>query len=140
MENKHTDQELQDLYENDPQAFAELARTDEDARVYALLFATFPRLDAVEIPADLGDRVIAQLEVKEAESRKWQNLFLAGAIGLTVIVGLVMSWILSPEMAKSFQAFSSYLPFITAAVLVFFGMELLDQKVVWGKSDELMLE
>lgn len=140
MKEKRTDEELQDLYENDPQAFAQLARTNEDARLYALLFATFPKLHAVEVPAGIGERVLAQLEVKEAEAKKWQNILLAGGIALTVLVGLVMSWILSPEMAKSFQAISSYLPFVAAAVLVFFAMELFDQKVIWGKGENMLLE
>ena len=134
MNRKRTDEELQNLYENDPQAFANLARTDEDARLYALLFAAFPKLDAVEVPAGISERVLAQLEVKEAETKKWQNIWLAGGVGFTVLVGLFMSWILSPEMAKSFQGISSYLPFVAAAVLVFFGMELFDQKVIWGKG------
>lgn len=140
MKEKRTDEELQDLFENDPQTFAELARIDEDARLYTLLFATFPKLDAVEVPAGIGERVLAQLEVKEAKTKKWHNLLLVGGIGFTVLVSLVMSWILSPEMAKSFQGISSYLPFVAAAVLVFFGMELFDQKVIWGKGDNLMLE
>ncbi len=138
MNQKRTDDQLQDLYENDPQAFAKLARTDDDARLYALLFATFPKLDAVEVPAGIGERVVARLEVKEAKTRKWQSILLAGGIALTVLVGFAMSWILSPEMGKSFQGVSSYLPFIAAAVLVFFGMELFDQKVVWGKIDKLL--
>ncbi|GHB79521.1 hypothetical protein [Persicitalea jodogahamensis] len=127
-----TDEELQDLFENDPEAFEELARTNEDARLYALLFAAFPLLDAVEVPVGFSQTVMAQLEIKEARAKKWQNLLLVVGIFLSVLLGFFMSWILSPEMAKSFQAFSSYLPYIAAAVLIFFGVELLDQKVVWG--------
>ena len=140
MEKNRTDEELQELFENDPAAFADLARTDEDARLYALLFATFPKLDAPEVPADLSERVLARLETKKAQARKWQNIWLAGGVGLTILVGLVMSWVLSPEMAKSFQQISAYLPFVAAAVLAFFGMELLDQKVLWDKMDGLIFK
>ncbi len=140
MKEKRTDDQLQDLYENDPLAFAELAHTDEDARLYALLFATFSKLDDVKVPAGISDRVLAQLEVKKAKAKKWHSLLLAGGIGFTVLVGLVMSWILSPEMAKSFHEISSYLPFVVAAALVFFGMELFDQKIIWSKGNDIFLE
>lgn len=128
------------MFENDPRAFADLARTNEDAQLYALLFATFPRLDTPEVPSHFSERVLAQLDVKEAKVKKGYNLLLAGIVGLTVLAGLTLSWTLSPEMAKTFQQFSTYLPFVAAAVLVFFGLELLDQKLIWGKADKRLLE
>ncbi len=133
---KWTDEELLDLFEKDPKAFNDLAQTNEDARLYALLFATFPKLDTVEVPVDFSNKVLAQLDVKEAKAKKWQNLLLVFGIGITVLVGFAMSWILSPEMAKSFYGISTYLPYMTAAVLVFFGIEMLDNRVVWGDERE----
>ncbi|MPR35025.1 hypothetical protein [Salmonirosea aquatica] len=140
MKKNWSDQELQDLFENDPQAFADLARTNQEAQMYALLFATFPKLDAVQVPSTLSERVLAQLEVQEAKAKKWQNRLLWGGIGLTILLGLTISWMLSPEMAKSFQAISGYLPFVAAAVLAFFGLEFLDQKLIWGKAEDVLLE
>lgn len=140
MKKNWTDQELQDLLENDPQAFAALARTNEDAQLYALLFTTFSKIASPEVPAHFSERVLAQLEVKEAKAKKGYSLLLAGGIGLAILAGLTLAWILSPQMGQSFQAISPYLPFLAAAVLVFFGLELLDQKVVWGKADDRLLE
>lgn len=128
------------MFDNDPQAFAHLAHTNEDAQLYALLFTTFPKLATPEVPAHFSERILAQLEVKEAKAQKGYSLLLAGAISLTILAGLTLAWILSPQMGKSFQAISPYLPFLAAAVLVFFGLEILDQKVVWSKADEVLLE
>jgi hypothetical protein len=140
MKKNWTDQELQDLFENDPKAFAHLVRTNEDAQLYALLFTTFPKLANPEVPSHFSERVLSQLEIKEAKAQKGYSLLLAGIIGLTILAGLTLSWILSPELAKSFQALSTYLPFLAAAVIVFFALELLDQKIVWSKADERLLE
>lgn len=140
MKKNWTDQELQDLFENDPQAFTQLARTNEDAQLYALLFATFPEISTPEVPSHFSERVLAQLEVKEAKAQKGYSLMLAGGIALMILAGLTLSWILWPEMAKSFQLFSTYLPFVAAAVLAFFGLELLDQKLIWSKTDDRLLE
>lgn len=135
MNHKDTDQELQDLFENDPKAFADLTRTDEDARLYALLYATLPRLDAVVIPTGLSDRVLAQLEIKAAKTQKWNNYLLATVITIIVACGLIFSWVQSPEVAKSFNKISGYLPWSIAAALAFFGLEWLDQKMVWNKAN-----
>ena len=140
MKKNWTDQELQDLFENDPNAFADLARTNEDAQLYALLFATFPKLDNPEIPLHFSERVLAQIDVKEAKAKKGYNLLLAGGVALIVLAGLTLSWILSPEMAKAFQPLSAYLPFVAATVLAFFALELLDQKLIWNKRDDRLLE
>ena len=140
MKKNWTDQELQDLFENDPRAFADLARTNEDAQLYALLFATFPKIDTPEVPSHFSERVLAQIDVKEAKAKKGYNLLLAGIVGLTILAGLTLSWVLSPEMAKTFQQLSAYLPFVAAAVLVFLGLELLDQKLIWGKADDRLLD
>lgn len=140
MKKNWTDQELQDLFENDPRAFADLARTNEDAQLYGLLFATFPRLDTPEVPAYFSERVLAQLEMKAAKAKKGYNLLLAGSVGVAILAGLTLSWLLSPEMVKTFQQLSTYLPFVAVAVLVFLGLELLDQKLIWGKADDRLLE
>lgn len=140
MKKNWTEQELQDLFESDPLAFAGLARTDEDARLYALLFATFPKLDTPEVPSHFSEQVLARLEVKEAKAKKGYSLLLAGGITLTILAGLTLSWMLSPEMAETFQQFSPYLPFVAAAVLVFSALELLDQKLIWGKADNRLFE
>jgi hypothetical protein len=140
MKKNWTDQELQDLFENDPKAFDALARTNEDARLYALLFTTFPTLDTPEVPSQFSERVLARLEVKEAKAQKGYSLWLTVAIGLTTLAGLALAWILAPQMGQSFQVIGSYLPFLAAAALVFFGLELLDQKVVWSKADETLVE
>jgi len=140
MKTNWTDQELQDLYENDPQAFATLARTNEDAQLYALLFTTIPKLDTLEVPSTFSDRVLAQLEVKEAKAKKWYNLLLVGSIGLTILAGLTLAWILSPEMAQSFQQIGTYLPFLLVAVLAFFSLEVLDQRIVWSKKEEVLFK
>ncbi len=123
------------MFENDPKAFADLTRTDEDARLYALLYATLPRLDAVVIPADLSERVLARLEIKVSKTQKWNNYLLAAVITLIVACGLIFSWVQSPEVAKSFNKISGYLPWSIAAALAFFGFELLDQKMVWNKAN-----
>lgn len=140
MKKNWTDQELQDLFENDSKAFAALARTDEDARLYALLFATFPKISSPEVPSHFSERVLAKLDVKEAKAQKGYSLMLAAGIVLIVLAGLALAWILSPDMSKAFQSISSYLPFVAAAVVAFFGLELLDQKLVWDKTDERLLE
>ena len=57
-----------------------------------------------------------------------------------MLVGSVTSWILLPEMAKSLQVISSFLPIIAAAVLLYFGMKLFDQKVIWAKGEDIILE
>jgi len=92
------------------------------------------------VPTIISQRVLTQLEVKEAKAKKWQNIMLAGGIALIVLVDLVMSWILLPEMAKSLQVISSFLPIIAAAVLLYFGMKLFDQKVIWAKGEDIILE
>lgn len=140
MKKDWTDQELQDLFENDPSAFADLARTNEDAQLYALLFATFPKLDTPEVSAHFSERVLAQLDVREAKAKKGYNLLLAGSVGVAILAGLTLSWILSPDMAKTFQQLSTCLPFVAVAVVVFFGLELLDQKLIWSKTDDRLLE
>ncbi len=135
-----TDEQLQDLFENDPQAFAELARTDEDARLYGMLYASLPRLDAVVVPADLSERVLARLEIKEAKTKQWHTYLMVAGIALTIVCGLVASWVLSPEMVKSFAKIRHYLPWSAAAALAFFGLEWLDQKIIWNKTEQRLSE
>lgn len=136
MEKQWTDTELQELFEKDPQAFATLARTNEDARLYALLFATLPRLDAPPLPADLSDRVLNRLEVKQAKSKKWQAWGWGLGIALAVVAGIVVAGLFAPDLAATGKSLTVYAPLIVVGLLIFVGVEYLDQKMVWRKAEE----
>jgi hypothetical protein len=139
MKKNWTDTELQELFEKDPQAFAELARTNEDARLYALLFATFSRLDTPPLPADLSDRVLSRLEVKEAKTRKWQAWSWGVGIALAVVAGIVLAGLLAPGLTAAMGNAALYAPLVLAGILIFVTVEYLDQKMVWRKAEEELL-
>lgn len=139
MEKKWTDQELQELYEQNPVAFAELARTNEDARFYALLFDTFSSL-GTPLSVDLSDRVLARLEVKEVKSRKWQAWGWGVGIAFAILAGVILAGVLAPELAGAMGSAELYAPLILAGLLIFVGVEYLDQKMVWRKAEEGLWE
>ncbi len=140
MEKKWTDTELQELFEQNPQAFAELARTNEDARLYALLFATFTRLDTPPLPTDLSDRVLNRLEVKEAKTRKWQAWAWGAGIAVAVVAGIVLAGLFAPDLASTGKNLAIYAPLVLVGILIFVVVEYLDQKMVWRKVEDKLVE
>ena len=131
MEKKWTDQELQQLYEQDPQVFAELAKTNEDARLYTLLFTTLSSLETSPSSVEISHLVLAKLENEEVKNRQWQSIGAAIGIFCAVIGGIVLSFLLVPELVTSISQTYLYLPFLLTGILLFILIEYLDQKVIW---------
>ncbi|GAB2791799.1 hypothetical protein GCM10027275_40810 [Rhabdobacter roseus] len=136
MNKKWTEQALQELYETDRAAFEKLASENEDARFYQLLFTTLPQLETAEVPATLAESVLNRLEVKEAKSNRRQAIGLALLLGLLVLAGLGLVLALAPQVLVALGGLTPYLALMGSSVVVFFGIEWLDQRVVWRQWEE----
>jgi membrane protease YdiL (CAAX protease family) len=140
MEQEWTDQELQGLFEQDPQAFAELARANEDARLYALLFTTFSSLDTVTSSVEVSDLVLTTLENKKAKSKNWQSIGWAIGIFFAIIGSIILSFLFVPQLVSSMKNTYLYVPLLLVGTLLFSIVEYLDQKIIWEKLDNQLFE